>query len=56
MPKSKKRGGEKAHNKRIKKRNQELKALLQKQVNQAYEKFNEWKKSNNQNTNDQGIQ
>lgn len=55
MPESRKRGGKKAHNKRVKRRTKELKNLLQKQVNAAYEKFNEWKKSNNQNTNDQSI-
>ena len=43
MGKSSKRGGEKAHNKRVAARNQEMKGLWQKQVNLAYEKHEEWK-------------
>ena len=59
MGKSSKRGGEKAHNKRVAARNQEMKGLWQKQDNLAYEKHEEWKKQKeldaNQNTNDQSI-
>ena len=59
MGKSSKRGGEKAHNKRVAARNQEMKGLWQKQVNLAYEKHEEWKKQKEldakQNTNDQSI-
>ena len=59
MGKSSKRGGDKAHNKRVAARNQEMKGLWQKQVNLAYEKHEEWKKQKeldaNQNTNDQSI-
>jgi len=59
MPKSKKRGGEKAHRKRVQKRNEEMKGLWQKQVNLAYEKHAEWKKQKeldaNQNPNNQSI-
>ncbi len=45
MGKSKKRGGEKAHRKRVVKRNVENKINWQKQVNMAYEKHEEWKKA-----------
>ena len=45
MPKSKKRGGEKAHRKRVQKRNVENQINWQKQVNMAYEKHEEWKKA-----------
>jgi hypothetical protein len=45
MPKSKKRGGEKEHRKRVAKRNQDNKINWQKQVNMAYEKHEEWKKA-----------
>ena len=45
MPKSKKRGGEKEHRKRVAKRNEQMKGLWQKQVNMAYEKHAEWKAS-----------
>jgi hypothetical protein len=44
MGKSSKRGGDKAHNKRVAARNQMMKGLWQKQVNLAYEKHEEWKK------------
>jgi hypothetical protein len=37
------RGGRKAHNKRVAKRNENLKGLWQKQVNMAYEKHEIWK-------------
>jgi hypothetical protein len=59
MPKSKKRGGEKVHRKRVQKRNEEMKGLWQRQVNMAYEKHEEWKKQKqldaNQNPNDKSI-
>ena len=59
MPRSKVRGGRKAHNKRVKQRNEEMKGLWQKQVNLAYEKHEEWKKQKeldvNQNPNNQSI-
>lgn len=59
MGKSKKRGGEKAHNKRVAARNQQMKGLWQKQVNLAYEKHEEWKKQKeldaNQNPDNQSI-
>jgi hypothetical protein len=45
MPKSKKRGGEKAHRKRVQKRNELNKSFWQKQVNMAYEKHELWKAS-----------
>ena len=44
MAKSSKRGGAKAHNKRVATRNENMKGLWQKQVNLAYEKHEEWKK------------
>ena len=59
MGKSSKRGGDKAHNKRVAARNQEMKGLWQKQVNLAYEKHEEWKKQKeldaNQNKDNQSI-
>ena len=59
MPKSKKRGGAKAHNKRVAARNEQMKGLWQRQVNLAYEKHEEWKKQKeldaNQNPNNQSI-
>ena len=45
MPRSKVRGGRKAHNKRVKQRNEQMKGLWQRQVNMAYEKHEEWKKA-----------
>ena len=45
MPKSKKRGEEKAHRKRVQKRNELNKSFWQKQVDMAYEKHEEWKKA-----------
>ena len=45
MPKSKKRGGEKAHRKRVQKRNELNKTFWQKQVDMAHEKHEEWKKA-----------
>jgi hypothetical protein len=59
MGKSQKRGGAKAHRKRVAKRNEEMKGLWQKQVNLAYEKHEEWKKQKeldaNKSTDDQSI-
>ena len=59
MGKSKKRGGEKAHRKRVAARNEQMKGLWQKQVNLAYEKHEEWKKQKeldaSQNPNNQSI-
>ena len=59
MGKSSKRGGDKAHNKRVAARNQMMKGLWQKQVNLAYEKHEEWKKQkeldDNKSTDDKSI-
>jgi hypothetical protein len=58
MGKSKRRGGDKEHRKRVQKRNEEMKTLWQKQVNLAYEKHEEWKKQkelDGKNTDDQSI-
>jgi hypothetical protein len=59
MGKSSKRGGEKAHRKRVAKRNEEMKSLWQKQVNLAYEIHEELKKQKeldaNQVTDDKSI-
>lgn len=49
MGKSKKRGGEKAHRKRVQQRNNTIMNMWQKQVNLAYEKHEEWKKQQQQN-------
>jgi hypothetical protein len=43
MPRSRVRGGRKAHNKRVKQRNQQNQMNWQKAVNFAYEKHEEWK-------------
>jgi len=56
MPRSKVRGGRKAHNKRVKQRNEEMKGLWQKQVNLAYEKHEEWKKAKSGQTEQVQIQ
>jgi hypothetical protein len=45
MPKSKLRGGAKQHRKRVLKRNENNQINWQKQVDFAYEKHEEWKKS-----------
>jgi hypothetical protein len=50
MPQSRNRGGTKAHNKRVKQRNQKAKKALQEYVNKAYDKFEEWKKQKNEDT------
>lgn len=55
MGKSQKRGGAKAHRKRIAKRNEEMKGLWQKQVNLAYEKHEEWKKQKSGQTQSEQI-
>ena len=59
MAKSSKRGGEKAHRKRVANRNEQMKSLWQKQVNLAYEKHEEWKKQKdldaNKSSDDQSI-
>jgi uncharacterized protein involved in outer membrane biogenesis len=43
MPRSKVRGGRKAHNKRVKDRNKNLETIWQKAVNFAHQKHNELK-------------
>jgi hypothetical protein len=57
MGKSKKRGGEKEHRKRVESRNQMLKGMWEKLQKKAWEKFEESKKQKdaNKDTNDQSI-
>ena len=55
MGKSKKRGGEKAHRKRVAARNQQMKGLWQKQVNMAYEKHELWKQEQSGKTQSEQI-
>jgi hypothetical protein len=58
MPKSRKRGGEKAHRKRITARNNNFKGMWNRLQKQAWEKHEEWKKEkelNGEDTNDQSI-
>ena len=58
MPKSRKRGGEKAHRKRITSRNNNFKGMWNRLQKQAWEKHEEWKKEkelNGEDTNDQSI-
>jgi hypothetical protein len=59
MGKSQKRGGEKAHRKRVIARNQFQQGYIQRQVKIAYERHEEWKKQKeldaNQNTNNESI-
>jgi len=58
MPKSRKRGGEKAHRKRITARNNNFKGMWKLLQKQAWEKHEEWKKEkelNGEDTNDQSI-
>jgi hypothetical protein len=50
MAKSKKRGGDKQHRKRIQARNQNIKGLWQRLTNKAYEKHEEWKKEQSGST------
>jgi hypothetical protein len=56
MPKSKKRGGEKAHRKRVAKRNQENKLNWDKAVEFAYKKHEEWKAAKSGQTEQVQIQ
>ena len=51
MGKSQKRGGEKAHRKRVTARNQFVKGYVQRQVKIAYERHEEWKKQKELNDN-----
>ena len=58
MGKSKRRGGDKEHRKRVEKRNIELKGLWKKLSTQAWEKHEEWKKQkelDGQNTDNQSV-
>jgi hypothetical protein len=50
MPRSKVRGGKKAHNKRVKDRNAQNQDNWQKAVNFAYKKHEEWKASKSEQT------
>jgi hypothetical protein len=52
MPRSKVRGGRKAHNKRVKDRNAQNQDNWQKAVNFAYKKHEEWKASKSGETQD----
>ena len=52
MPKSRKRGGEKAHRKKVENRNNLMKNMWQKQVKLAYEKHEEWKQQQSGSTED----
>jgi hypothetical protein len=52
MPRSKVRGGRKAHNKRVKNRNAQNQDNWQKAVNFAYKKHEEWKASKSGETHD----
>lgn len=52
MPRSKVRGGRKAHNKRVKDRNKENQINWQKAVNFAHKKYNEMKAANSGQTQD----
>jgi hypothetical protein len=52
MPRSKVRGGRKAHNKRVKNRNEQNQDNWQKAVNFAYKKHEEWKASKSGKTQD----
>lgn len=56
MPRSKVRGGRKAHNKRVKLRNQQNQINWQKQVDFAYKKHEEWKASKSGQTEQVQIQ
>jgi hypothetical protein len=50
MPKSKKRGGEKSHRKKVENRNNLMKNMFQRQVKLAYEKHEEWKQQQSGST------
>ena len=54
MGKSKKRGGEKAHRKRVQKRNETILSLFKVAQKKAWEKFEEMKKQN-ESKNNTGI-
>lgn len=54
MPQSKKRGGKKAHNKRVKARNEKIKNGYKKAATEAWSKFEQWKQENG-DKNNQGI-
>ena len=54
MAKSKKRGGEKQHRKRVEQRNKKIKKDYESAVKQAWDKFEQWKKENGGQDN-QGI-
>jgi hypothetical protein len=54
MAKSKKRGGEKQHRKRLEERNKKIKKDYEAAVKQAWEKFEQWKNQNGSSDN-QGI-
>ncbi len=56
MPRSKVRGGRKAHNKRVKNRNAQNQDNWQKAVNFAYKKHEEWKASKSEQTETVKIQ
>ena len=56
MPRSKVRGGRKAHNKRVKNRNAQNQDNWQKAVNFAYKKHEEWKASKSAQTETVKIQ
>ena len=55
MPKSRKRGGEKAHRKRIKLRIIKMKQQITHASKQAWDKFEEWKKQKGEDTNNESI-
>lgn len=55
MPKSRKRGGEKAHRKRVQLRNQKLRKFWTEQVKLAHDKLKKWKQEKLENTNDISI-
>jgi hypothetical protein len=56
MPRSKVRGGRKAHNKRVKNRNIQVKNDWDKAVKFAYKKHEEWKASKSEQTEPVTIQ
>ncbi len=56
MPRSKVRGGRKAHNKRVKQRNIDNQKNWQKAVDFAYKKHEEWKASKSGQTEQVQIQ
>jgi hypothetical protein len=54
MAKSKKRGGEKQHRKRLEERNKKIKKDYEAAVKQAWDKFEQWKNQNG-SSDDKGI-